>query len=590
MARIDRSITAGRVLRLLHGLFLSMALCANAAAEPELPSAEWLIADYLAAWRSFYPSAAFANGDDTAAAEFEDFADVRVDDWLTRETGWLQQAERLLERDNLPFDTRVDLQVLRAQLLEDIAGWREDAPRRRQPQWYAEQVSQALTHLLVRSALSEQERSDAVVARLRGVARLCDLGARQLEGGSGLRSDYALRTLARTREFYASSLATWTADWPASASGEAVSEAIAPALDAIGRLEARIRQLRPRLSDAASIGPGRYRDKLLRRTAGRYDPESLRVAAGEEVAVARRLMLAEARRWYGALPGAQVALGEEAMLAAALEAMEQDRNDDSATFLSRFRELTAAAERFVREQEIATVPAPTTLLIELSPAHFSGAAVGGVYPAGPFAPDADTLFYVPFVPDEAPPAAREGFYRSFNDHFNTMIISHEMFPGHYLQYKVAVRAAPALRSLFPDGAYTEGWGSFVERVMLDAGWAGDAALTRLAHLRKRLENATRAYVSVQVHYSGWTREQVLDFARDEGLLAPQFAENLWQRVVNSPMQITDYFVGFTQFEALYARYRARAESAPLGDWIDAVLRAGPIRLSLLDEHLARTGF
>ncbi len=105
--------------------------------------------------------------------------------------------------------------------------------------------------------------------------------------------------------------------------------------------------------------------------------------------------------------------------------------------------------------------------------------------------------------------------------------------------------------------------------------------TRLAHLRKRLENATRATVSVQVHTAGWDREQVLAFARDEGLLAPQFAENLWQRVVHSPLQITDYFVGWTQFQALHA---ARGD-APLRDWTDAVLRAGPVPLDLLPPLL-----
>jgi hypothetical protein len=48
----------------------------------------------------------------------------------------------------------------------------------------------------------------------------------------------------------------------------------------------------------------------------------------------------------------------------------------------------------------------------------------------------------------------------------------------------------------------------------------------------------------------WGRGRVLAFAREEGLLAPQFAENLWQRAVNSPLQITDYCVGWEQFKAL----------------------------------------
>mgnify|MGYP006304171273 CR=1 FL=1 len=263
--------------------------------------------------------------------------------------------------------------------------------------------------------------------------------------------------------------------------------------------------------------------------------------------------------------------------------MEADRRTTSAELREQFTRLTFAAEAFVEEKGIATIPQPTTLYVDLSPAHFSGAAVGGVYPNGPFDPGATTLFYLPSIPDSAPAAAREGFYRSFNDHFNAMITSHEMFPGHYLQYKVAVSAAPAVRTLFSNGAYTEGWGSFVEEVMLDRGWADNAPLTRLAHLRKRLENATRAHVSVQVHTQDWGREDVLNFAVEEGLLAPQFAENLWQRVVNSPLQITNYFVGYRRFVELFGE---RDPERPLRDWVDAVLAAGPVPLGLLPPLIA----
>ena len=87
-----------------------------------------------------------------------------------------------------------------------------------------------------------------------------------------------------------------------------------------------------------------------------------------------------------------------------------------------------------------------------------------------------------------------------------MIIAHEIYPGHYLQLKVAAGEAPALRSLFANGVYVEGWGTFSEELMLDAGWDDHNRLTRLAHLRKRLENATRAYVSVMVHVHDWNEE------------------------------------------------------------------------------------
>jgi hypothetical protein len=543
-----------------------------------------LVSEYITAWKAFYPSHAFGYGDRDSAATFEEFDGERVQQWLALNAHVADAAGALLTDPDLDIDMRTDLLMLKAQATDEQASWREDEPLTRQPQWYAEQVSQALTQLLVRDQLSPATREAALLERLRGVARLCRLGVERLEGGDAPRTKTALRTLAGTRTFYEGGLAALLGTWPESTLSDERGPAIAGAVTAIRALEAHLEALLPSLPADPSIGAERYTAKLARRSGGRVTPTQLRDEALEEVRRVRWLMVDEARRRQRSLdnaPNAPSSLSDQDLLARALEAMEADRTDNGAAFLAQFETLTAAAERFVVDKAIATVPTPTTLYVALSPAHFSGAAVGGVYPSGPFDPQADTLFYVPSVPDDAPAEAREGFYRSFNDHFNAMIISHEMFPGHYLQYKVAVSEAPPVRSLFPDGAYSEGWGSFVEELMLDAGWAENAPLTRLAHLRKRLENATRAYVSVQVHTAGWGRERVLSFARDEGLLAPQFAENLWQRVVNSPLQITDYFVGWAQFQALYA---ARGDG-PLRDWVDAVLRAGPVPLQLLPPLL-----
>lgn len=550
---------------------------------------------YIDAWRDFYPSQAFAYGDRSSAAAFENFSDHNVASWLALNVKSRQAMKAVLAHSNPGVSPAqlTDAKVLLAQAEDELATWREDAPLTHQPQWYAEQVSQALTHLLVRDQLSKQMRSDALMVRLQGVERLCRLGAVSLTSGNALRTRRALLILSNSSEFYESGLRKLLKDWPEATGEQAFGVQITRTLAAINKLILHLRQnILPVAQEQAAIGEAVYTAKLKRRTSGLYSPQRLLAAAGEELRAVRALMYQESVRWANSVDDRAekfrlLELSDEERLTAALEAMESYRQNNSADFLVSFTELTLAAERFVEEQGIATIPKPTTLLIALSPAHFSGAAVGGVYPSGPFDASADTLFYIPSIPDDAPPAAKEGFYRSFNTHFNTMILSHEMFPGHYLQYKVGVSEAPALRSLFSNGSYVEGWGSFVEELMLDAGWANNAPLTRLAHLRKRLENATRAYVSVQVNMANWGEQDVLRFAQDEGLLAPQFATNLWQRVVNSPLQITDYFTGFKAFKDLYDEHRAAPSETSLQTWVDAVLRAGPLPMALLESEIAR---
>jgi hypothetical protein len=268
---------------------------------------------------------------------------------------------------------------------------------------YAEQVSQALTHLLVREQLPPAARSQALIERLRGVRRLCRLGVERLRRGNRQRTETALRTLAGSRRFYGEELPALTRSWPPGESGVLIDEEIALAVTAIAALEAWLREeILPGAQESPAIGAQIYAQKLSRRTSGSYTPQRLREAAAAEVAQVRRAMVDEAQRWRASLPAPAASrlaeLRGDALLSAAIDAMEADRDDSQEALLNTFTRLTLAAERFVEERRIATVPKPTTLLIDLSPAHFSGAAVGGVYESGPFDPRADTLFYVPSCP------------------------------------------------------------------------------------------------------------------------------------------------------------------------------------------------
>ena len=553
---------------------LLLGVCASLSAAE---SVDELSATYLSRWAGFYPTRAFAEGKRDAARHFEDYSADRLSQWQT----FNAQTARTLAALDQPADPEqtVDRLVLQRQIDAELAHWRDDRPLQTQPEWYAAQVSQALTHVLVRKELPVAEKREALLARLSGISELCQLARQELSSGNRLRTESALRSLQASAHFFESALPTLAANWTGASEAGRVKAAVAEAAAAVRALGQFIEEdILPDAEPSPALGQERYAAHLARRSGGRLTPELLAQRALEEIGTVRRQLEDTAEIWWRSEHDGQTPPAEQSQLVAlALSAMEHDRADREAEFVQDFTNLTAQAEQFVRDQQLATVPEPTTLYIARSPDHFAGAAVGGVYPSGPYAPNADTLFYLPSIPLDASPAVAEGFYRSFNHHFNTMIISHEMFPGHYLQYKVAVKHASPLRSVFADGAYVEGWGSFSEVLMLDAGWGGNEPLTWLAHYRKRLENATRSYLSVMVHTRDWDQQQVARFATERGLLAPQFAVNLWQRLVNSPLQLTDYFVGFQQFQSLWSKQREQAgEDFSPRALVDAVLRAGPV--------------
>ncbi len=61
------------------------------------------------------------------------------------------------------------------------------------------------------------------------------------------------------------------------------------------------------------------------------------------------------------------------------------------------------------------------------------------------------------------------------------------------------------------------------------------------------------------------------------LVAPQFAKSLWGRIMNSPLQLTSYYLGGAQFTELL-----KSEEQRLGDrfnlklFMDTIMKAGPI--------------
>jgi uncharacterized protein (DUF885 family) len=295
--------------------------------------------------------------------------------------------------------------------------------------------------------------------------------------------------------------------------------------------------------------------------------------------------------WKEAYPDEPLPGDIAALVARASADMENNRPSSEQEALARFSQFADEAEVFVREKRIATLPPDRTLEIVLTPESAGPSQrIGFVASPPPFDPEPMTTLSLPTIPDTFPESEKEDFYRSFNNHFNKMIIIHELFPGHYMQQKIASGNPRTIRIFFPYGPYVEGYATLTEKFALDAGWDDFNKLTYLSHLRKRLENANRAYNSVQVHCFGWTKEQVDEFSQDRALLAPQFAKSLFGRLERGPMQMTSYFMGKDMFMDVL-----EAEKARLGDdfdvltFNDVILKAGAVHIDMLPALLASAG-
>jgi hypothetical protein len=312
-----------------------------------------------------------------------------------------------------------------------------------------------------------------------------------------------------------------------------------------------------------------------------------KVLAGAVAAlVARRSEAAAYGRsvWKEVMPGMEPPADDRELLRRLFDRVSADRASSMDEFLADFRKLVTDAFDFVRQKGIMTLPDPPSLHTDRSPAFFVGQAVGGVYPPGPYAPEEQTLFYLPTIPDSATPEEKATFFGAFNHHFNVMITAHEMVPGHYVQLKWAARHPRKVRALFPDGVYVEGWGTFSERLLLDQGWGGP--LARLAHLKKQLENIARTVVDIRVNTQDMSRAQVLRFVKDEAVQDEQFAANMWVRAITSSPQLTFYYLGDREVQGFYDDVRAAQGTAfNLKTFLDEMMEMGPVPVRHYRERM-----
>lgn len=168
---------------------------------------------------------------------------------------------------------------------------------------------------------------------------------------------------------------------------------------------------------------------------------------------------------------------------------------------------------------------------------------------------------------------------------------HEALPGHHLQIGRAAELTelPALRLLFNDTAYVEGWGLYAETLAGEIDLFTDDA-ARIGRLANEALRACRLVVDTGLHDLGWTRAQAIAFMEQHSLFAGAFVASEIERYIMWPGQALAYKVGELEILRLRAEVRARDGAAfSLRDFHEAVLDGGSLPLPALAKKLMGSG-
>ncbi len=165
---------------------------------------------------------------------------------------------------------------------------------------------------------------------------------------------------------------------------------------------------------------------------------------------------------------------------------------------------------------------------------------------------------------------------------------HEAVPGHHFQIALSQELdLPEFRKYGGFTAFIEGWGLYAESLGLDVGFYTDP-YSNFGRLSYEMWRACRLVVDTGLHAKGWSRQQAIDYMKENTALSEHNITAEVDRYISNPGQALAYKIGQLKFKEL--RERATKALGPKFDlrrFHDAALENGAIPLSALEARIDR---
>lgn len=168
------------------------------------------------------------------------------------------------------------------------------------------------------------------------------------------------------------------------------------------------------------------------------------------------------------------------------------------------------------------------------------------------------------------------------------LTAHEAVPGHHLQISLNSElgdSIPEFRRNYYLSAYGEGWGLYSETLAEEMG-IYRTPYERFGKLTYEQWRAGRLVVDTGIHAMGWTREQAVNFLKENTALSLHNINTEVDRYISWPGQAVSYKIGEMKIREL--RKKAEAALGPdfdIRDFHEVILEQGTVTLPIMEERV-----
>jgi hypothetical protein len=199
----------------------------------------------------------------------------------------------------------------------------------------------------------------------------------------------------------------------------------------------------------------------------------------------------------------------------------------------------AGLRQFIVDKDLVTIPGPEQAKVEEAP-PFNRWNFAYIEIPGPYEKNLPSVYYIA-PPDPAwSKADQQAYIPGKADLLFTS--SHEVWPGHFLQFLHANRAHWKFGQLFVGYAFAEGWAHYAEEMMFDAGLDGATPEVHIGQLTNALLRDVRYLSAIGLHTGGMTVAQSEQMFRDKAFQDPGNARQQAARGTYDPAYL-NYTLG-----------------------------------------------